>query len=193
MQEPNLSISYEQDLVQAISSLGEDDIKEILADVDPVAWTEYHRRLKGKPFSFNNRNYLLQPYRDNSKNLIFYKGRQVEMSEFSMNWLLRKLSAHPYTAGIRAMPRSKQAENFSKQRLSTCIEASPTIYKWYNEKESALTLRKFTKDALPGTNDVPYNFYILGGTRESRKDTVGDAARGMTLDFIVYDERQVVS
>ena len=50
-------------------------------------------------------------------------------------------------------------------------------------------MRKFTHNQ-DGDGQQPYNFYMLGGTWESRKDTVGDAARGMSLDFIVYDERQ---
>jgi hypothetical protein len=117
------------------------------------------------------------------------KGRQVEMSEFSMNWLLRKLDAHPYTAGLHAFPRANQAQKFSKQRLDAAIKDSEYIRKWYNERESEQLMRKFTKD-MNEKGLLPYNFYILGATWESHKDTVGDAARSISLDFIVYDERQ---
>ena len=84
-------------LGQAVGSLSEDDIIDILSQIDPISWIENRRVLKGKPFSFKDREYLLQPYRDESKQIIFMKGRQVEMSEFSMNWLLHKLDMHPYT------------------------------------------------------------------------------------------------
>jgi phage terminase large subunit GpA-like protein len=50
-------------------------------------------------------------------------------------------------------------------------------------------MRKFVKNN-PDGGLSPYNFYLLGGTWESRKDSVGDAARGTSLDFIVYGERQ---
>lgn len=176
-------------LQAAISSLSDEDIKDILATVDPVSWTESRRILKGEPFSFEDRAYLLQPYRDDFPHLIFMKGRQVEMSEFSMNWLLRKLDQYPYTTGLHAFPRATQAQRFSKQRLSAAIHDSPYISKWVDERNSELMMRKFTKD--PTENGlIPYNFYMLGATWESRKDTVGDASRGTTLDFIVYDERQ---
>lgn len=175
-------------LEQALGSMTHEDFKQLMASLDPVAWVETNRVLKGKPFSFAGRDYLLQPYRDNYQDIIFYKGRQVEMSEFSMNWLLRKLHAHPYTAGLHAFPRSNQALKFSKQRVDGAIKDSDLISAWYEERESEIMMRKFVRHDEGKLK--PYNFYILGATWESKKDTVGDAARGISLDFIVYDERQ---
>lgn len=107
-----------------------------------------------------------------------------------MNWLLYHLDAHPYTVGLHAFPRlESQAKKFSKQRLDAAIKDSEFIREWYNEKESEQLMRKFTK-APDSKGLVPYNFYIIGATWESRKDTVGDAGRSMSLDFVVYDERQ---
>lgn len=182
-------IDMVQSLEKALASLSQEDFMDILATIDPVSWTETRRILKGEPFSFENREYLLKPYRDEYQDIIFMKGRQVEMSEFSMNWLLRKLDAHPYTAGLHAFPRASQAQKFTKQRLESAIRDSVYIDNWYDDKNSEQMMRKFTKDQNE-KGLVPYNFYILGATWESRKDTVGDAARGVSLDFIVYDERQ---
>ena len=177
------------ELEQALGQLSQDDFNEIISNVDPVVWTETNRILKGQPFSFKGRDYLLQPYRDNYQDLIFYKGRQVEMSEFSMNWLMRKLHEHPYTAGLHAFPRDNQAHKFAKQRLDSAIKDSKKISAWYVKDESEQMMRKFIDLSAPG-DLKPYNFYILGATWESRKDTVGDASRSISLDFIVYDERQ---
>lgn len=177
-------------LMSALSTMTEEDIRSILAEVDPVAWIERNRVLRGKPFSFKDRDYLLQPYRDESQNIIFMKGRQVEMSEFSENWLLHKLWAHPYTSGFHAFPRAGQAQKFTKQRLNSAITDSELISGWYDQFNSEQMVRKFVRDDPNGGRLQPFNFYMLGGTWESRKDTVGDAARGITLDFIVYDERQ---
>lgn len=182
-------MSQEQLLTQALSTLTENDLVEILAAVDPVSWIESRRILKGQPFSFKNRDYLLQPYRDEYQNIIFMKGRQVEMSEFSMNWLLHKLDMHPYTVGLHTFPRAAQAQKFAKQRLQAAIMDSEYIKNWNDVHNSEQVMRKFVKEA-DSRGLEPYNFYILGGTWESRKDTVGDAARGISLDFIVYDERQ---
>ena len=181
----DLSIALEQ----ALATLTENDIGEILSAVDPVSWIESRRILKGKPFSFKDREYLLQPYRDEYQNIIFMKGRQVEMSEFSMNWLFHKLDAHPYTVGLHTFPRAAQAQKFAKQRLQSAIMDSEYIKNWYDIHNSEQIMRKFLKEQN-AQGLQPYNFYILGGTWESRKDTVGDAARGISLDFVVYDERQ---
>jgi hypothetical protein len=169
--------------------MSEEEFKEILAQVDPVSWTETRRVLKGKPFSFQNRNYLNDIYRDEYQDIILMKGRQVECSELSMNWLLHKLDAHPYTAGVHAFPRDGQCNKFSKLRLDAAIKDSEYIKKWYTERESELKMRKFVKEP-DDKGLIPYNFYLLGATWESRKDTVGDATRSMSVDFIVYDERQ---
>ena len=181
--------SINDQLLKALGSLTNDDVLEILSDIDTVSWIESKRVLKGQPFSFKNRDYLLQPYRDEYRNIIFMKGRQVEMSEFSMNWLLHKLDAHPYTVGLHAFPRAAQAQKFAKQRLQSAITDSEYIKAWNDAHNSEQVMRKFLKEQ-DEKGLQPYNFYILGGTWESRKDTVGDAARGISLDFIVYDERQ---
>lgn len=176
-------------LFQALANMTNNDIIDILAQIDPVSWIESRRILKGQRFSFKNRDYLLQPYRDEYQNLFFMKGRQVEMSEFSMNWMLGKLDRHPYTAGMHAFPRAAQALKFAKQRLEFAIKDSEYIRSWNDAHNSEQLMRKFLKPE--DKNGLqPYNFYLLGGTWESRKDTVGDAARSVSLDFIVYDERQ---
>lgn len=181
----NISSSLEM----ALASLTEEDMRQILASIDTVSWIENNRVLKGQPFSFKDRDYLLQPYRDEYQNIIFMKGRQVEMSEFSENWLLHKLDAHPYTVGLHAFPRVAQAQKFAKQRLQSAIMDSEYLKNWYDMHNSEQMMRKFLKE--PNEKGLqPHNFYILGGTWESRKDTVGDAARGISLDFVVYDERQ---
>lgn len=181
-------------LSEAIGSLSEEDIREIMSEVDNVSWVENNRVLKGEPFSFVGRDYLLDIYRDDFKNIIVYKGRQVEMSEFTMNWMLRKLWRYPYTAGLHTFPRVNQCSKFSKQRLDHAIKDSKSIKEWYVSKESEQLMRKFIKHKRdknnPGEMIDEYGFYVFGGTWESRKDTVGDAARGLTVDFIAYDERQ---
>jgi len=58
---------------------------------DPVAWTKQNRILKGERFSFEDRDYLLPLYRDSSHRIIIVKARQMEMTEWIVNWLLHKL------------------------------------------------------------------------------------------------------
>jgi len=182
----------EVQMLEALSSLSREDYLAILQDVDPVAWTENNRTLKGQPFSFENRNYLHDIYRDNSRHLIIYKGRQVEMTEFSINWLLNKIWQNPYTAGLHTFPRDGQVLRVSKQRVQPAIKDSTGLSSWYNKNESDQRMFKFCKPPNAKTGLIPYSFYILGGTWGSGGQgmDVGDAARGLTIDFTVYDERQ---
>ena len=51
-------------LEEALSSMSQEEFIEILSEVDPVSWTEHSRILKGEPFSFKDRGYLHDIYRD---------------------------------------------------------------------------------------------------------------------------------
>lgn len=176
-------------VLEAIQLMSNDEYIDLMCSVDIISWIENRRILKGRPFSFKNRDYLIQPYRDEYPRLLFMKGRQVEMSEFTMNWMLRNLDKYPYTSGLHAFPRSSQAKKFSKERLSVAITESQYLEQWQSKRESEQFLKKFVKD-IDESGKVKYNSYILGATWQSHKDTVGDAARGMSIDFIAYDERQ---
>ena len=54
----DLSIALEQ----ALATLTENDISEILSSVDTVSWIESRRVLKGKPFSLKNKKYNVRDY-----------------------------------------------------------------------------------------------------------------------------------
>ena len=84
---------------------------------DPVQWTVQNRILKGEPFSFEDRPYLLPLYRDTSWRIIIKKSRQMEMTEWIVNWLLQNLLANPHTTAIYAAPRADQVSQFSRDRL----------------------------------------------------------------------------
>lgn len=53
----NDGVDINQQLMSALSTMTEEDILDILASVDPVSWIQKNRILKGKPFSFKNRQY----------------------------------------------------------------------------------------------------------------------------------------
>jgi len=182
-------MSMEDIFLEGLSSLGEADYKEVISEFDSIAWIETNRTIKGRPFSFDKRNYLLDIYRDESRHLIIYKGRQVEMTEFAINWCLWKLWKHPYTAALHTFPRDKQVLRVSKQRIQPAIKDSKKLTAW-KSPESDQRMIKFEKMANPDTGLIPYNFLVMGGTWEGAGGEAGDAARGLTIDFTVYDERQ---
>jgi len=105
----------------------EERLQSIAKPLDLVEWTEANRALKGQPFSFVDRDYLLPIYRDNHSNILVVKARQMEMTEFLVNWLIHNLTTHPNTVGIYCAPRADQVSRFSRDRLRRAIKDSPQL------------------------------------------------------------------
>ena len=59
-------------------------IQDELENADRWYWTQRNRYIKGSRWSFDNRAYLKQIYREKARELIFVKGRQVEASELAI-------------------------------------------------------------------------------------------------------------
>jgi len=102
-------------------------LRSIAKPLDLVEWTEANRLLKGQPFSFVDRDYLPPIYRDNHSNILVVKARQMEMTEFLVNWLIYNLTTHPNTVGIYCAPRADQVSRFSRDRLRRAIKDSPQL------------------------------------------------------------------
>jgi len=94
---------------------------------DPAQWAEKCRILKGEPFSFKDRDYLLPIYRNTHPRTIIVKARQMEMTEYLVNWLLHNLTTFPNTVGIYTAPRADQVSRFSRDRLRRAIKDSPML------------------------------------------------------------------
>src|SRR3989442_14949538 len=81
---------------------------------DPVEWTQKVRILKGGHFSFEEREYLKQIYRDQTKEIYIVKPRQMEITAFALNWLLYPLTKNPGTVGLYLSARQDHVSVFSK-------------------------------------------------------------------------------
>lgn len=112
---------------------------------DPVAWTLHHRTLKGQPFTFQDRDYMLPVYRNRHPKVIVVKARQLELTEFAVNWLLFNLMNYPYTTGLYTSRRFDQISRFSKDRLKKAVKESPTL-----------------RDSVPDTGDVKESRRVYG-------------------------------
>jgi hypothetical protein len=95
---------------------------------DPVQWTEQIRKIQGASFSFADRPYLLPLYRDTNKDIYIVKPRQMEITEYSVNWLLYNLTKNPGTVGLYITDRQDHVSVFSKLRLRNWgIDQSPIL------------------------------------------------------------------
>src|SRR5690348_6469196 len=90
----------------------------VLSD-DVVTWTRQTRKINGKPFSFETRHYLVSLYRDLSKSIYVVKARQMEITEYSINFLLFCLTKNPGTVGLYMADTEDHVKAFSDFRLYT--------------------------------------------------------------------------
>lgn len=150
---------------------------------DPVEWTQNYRVLKGSRFSFTDREYLLSIYRDTSSRIVVTKARQMEMTEWAVNWLLHNLTSHPFTTAIYTAPRMDQVSRFSQDRFRRAILDSPQL------REIILEARKLELGES-AISRVPFNngsvCYLISAWGDF------SAIRNIPADFTVVDEGQDV-
>jgi hypothetical protein len=148
---------------------------------DPVKWVQTTRILKGRPFSFKDRNYLLPIYRDRSPRIIIAKARQMEMTEWLVNWLLHNLVTYPNTTAIYTAPRMDQVSRFSRDRFRRAILDAPTL-------RPIISRVRELEDDVPAISRVPFS----NGSLCYLVSAWGDfaAIRNIPADFVAIDEAQ---
>lgn len=151
---------------------------EKLSD-DIILWTQETRMLKGTPFSFENRDYLLPIYRDTAKEIYIVKGRQTEITEFALNWLLFNLTKNPGTVGLYLSDRDSHTSKFSNLRLKNwAIGQSKILQHLAPLKKHSSTTQSFENGSV---------LYMHSAWGEF------DQARSVPADFTVVDEMQSVN
>lgn len=154
------------------------EVYDNLSD-DIVTWTTQVRKIKGKPFSFAKRKYLESIYRDINSEINIVKPRQMEITEFALNWLLFYLTKNPFATGLYMSDRQDHVSVFSKLRLqSEAIEQSEYLKHMAGNYDHNVTEQPF-----------------INGSRLYMYSAWGDfeAARSIPVDFAVVDEMQSVN
>lgn len=139
--------------------------------------------LKGQEFSFQDRDYLLPIYRDTNPRIIIVKARQMEMTEWAVNWLLHKLIAQPFTTAIYTAPRMDQVSRFSQDRFRRALLDAPELRKMLLEARR----QELGESAI---SRIPFN----NGSVCYLVSAWGDfsAIRNIPADYSVIDEGQDV-
>ncbi len=154
--------------------LSKDTMVLPLFSSDIIQFVEEVRMIKGGNFSFADRPYLLPIYRDTSKEIYIVKPRQMEITEFAVNWMLHNLLTHPSTVGLYLSDRQDHVSIFSKLRLhSWGIDQSPVL------KSMA---GKGNVSTQPFKNGSCLYMYSAWPDY--------DKARSVPADFVVVDEIQ---
>ncbi len=162
------AILEQNQMIQSIPILSE----------DIITWTTQTRNLKNEPFSFENRDYLHTIYRDDAKEIYIVKGRQTEITEFALNWLLFHLSKNPGTVGLYLSDRDSHTSKFSNLRLKNWAIGQSKIL------QSLAPLKKHSSTTQPFENGSVLYMHSAWGEF--------DQARSVSADFTVVDEMQSV-
>ena len=149
---------------------------------DPVEWAERCRILKGKSFSFKDRPYLPPMYRDTHSHIIVVKGRQMELTEWMVNWLLQNLTTYEDTIGLYTAPRADQVSRFSRDRMRKATKESRALR--HNLEVARKEEGKEAISRIPFSNGSLLYLYSAWGDF--------DAIRNIPADFIAIDEVQDV-
>lgn len=170
-------------IIQRYSQNNNTQDSKILAKIrrlsnDIVKWTEQTRVLAntGKTFSFEGREYLKPIYRDPHKLIQIVKGRQTEITEFSVNWLLFHLTKHAGTTGLYITDRDDHISIYSKIRMRDWAIRKSDILSYYADPDSG------NVSWLPFKNTS--NLFMYSGYNDFVK------ARSVPADFAVIDEIQ---
>lgn len=145
--------------------------------VDPVYWAETVRTIKGRRFTFKDRDYLHQLYRDPASDILVKKGRQMEITELAVNIGLYWATSRPYTRVIYISPRSDQVSRVSKDRYRPAI-----TYAQNNVLSDALERGEKSVERMKFANESI--IYFVSGWGD------GDAIRNIDGDVIIFDEVQ---
>lgn len=149
-------------------------LEPALLKEDLYYWTKKLRVLKGNPWSFQDRDYLKQIYRDTSKDQIFVKGRQVEASELAVNKTLHFVTTHPHVTALYTFPTGDLASLFGHKRFGGAFEESDQLREYLID-DGNVAYKQFNNGS---------HLYLktaFGG---------GDKARSIDSDMLVCDEYQ---
>src|SRR6185295_12868785 len=98
--------------------------------MDQMALREFCEKyvyLRGRPITFDMREYLHAVYASRAQRLVLRTSRQVEKTTLLVNHIIHDAVRFPGIQMLFVCPRAEQARAFSNFRLLPTIEESPLI------------------------------------------------------------------
>lgn len=151
--------------------------------MDLLTWAVTHRReLKpGSPFSLPDHRYLIDIYRDDSRETVYMKAGQIGISELLISYALHANDQRAADV-LYLMPTNDDVGDFSRSRFGPALEASPyldsLVVASSGEKRGSdkITLKRIRDNFL----------YLRGGT----VDKSGNARqlKSIPVDVLIGDE-----
>lgn len=134
----------------------------------PSYWAEQHRRIDGRPWSFEGRQFLRDIHDDRARLVVVKKAAQLGFTE-----ALQNIAVHAVDFGTATMivfPTDDTAKRHSKARFKTLMEGSPYIASIFREVD-AIDVKRSREAAL----------YFEGSNS-------GDALYSVPVGVLIIDE-----
>ncbi|MGI0060309.1 MAG: hypothetical protein ACREBJ_11145 [Nitrosotalea sp.] len=139
---------------------------------DIIEFVLQYRIIKGKPFSFDGREYLIGLYRSPVRQINILKARQMEITEMAINWLMYHLLRYDGTYGLYVTDRQSHVEGFV-DRMRLAISTSEKLKR---------RVASITNSSIKFVNGSV--LYMITGWNKF------EGARSYAIDFAVVDEAQ---
>jgi hypothetical protein len=143
-------------------------------------FTERFLHLNGKPFSFQNYEFMRPIYDLDAQEIVMKFSRQTSKSTTMANIMMSKAAMESHFRQLYISPSVDQTKIFSGDRVAPVIESSPLIKRHY--VNSNVSQNVFTKRFLNGS--TLYLRYALQSA---------DRLRGLSTDINYFDEAQDLS
>lgn len=146
--------------------------------VSPTSWVPSHVQLKGTPFSFKDREYLIPIYDSPYPKRFIKAGRQVEKSTSLCNIMIQEMACQPYMNALYVSSSSVQTGVFSTSYFKDTLRGSPALETYYRPGSSKYTDKVYEKQ-FTNNSRAFFRYAFLSADR-----TRGISARMLLLDEI---------
>jgi hypothetical protein len=162
-----------------------------IAQVDAAYWANLNRiRLQKGVWSFDRRQYLVEPMQATCRRLCFMKGTQGGFTELEVNKSLHGMIFRRYPRGVLYLfPTTDDVREFSKARFAPLISANPTAIGRYVRNTDTASLKR-VGDAFLYLRGAVLSHHLEVDARESSKMRAisVDKAKGRMGDSEVKEE-----
>lgn len=142
--------------------------------------------LDGRPFSYENHEYLIDPYRDTHPHQVEMKAAQLGLTTKAMLRSFYSLRHAEYKGVLYLFPSRTDVLDFSKSRITPLLEENPEIQDWIRDTDSA-GLKRVWNGSLylrgmvsrVGLKSIPVDFTVFDELDEAPPKMVDMAVERM--------------
>lgn len=149
----------------------------------PSEFTAFAIKVKGEPFSFDGRRYLLPMYDSPAKRKLFKTARQVEKSTTLGNMQITYNALIPHFHSLYVSPTATQTKTFSNDRIKEVFDTPGILNNWVESSQNHSVFRKMLVNR--SVMLLLYAYLTVGRIRGNYADMIClDEVQDILIDHI---------